>query len=508
MEHEAILKWAAGSAQALPTRVEFDEETLLDLVDAHNLSGRFLRSLANRTPPWVTHGLQDALREMHSKTTARIIENASAFREFSARLPPSARVVIIKGMSTYVLSRQAHTMRCGDLDVFSNDSAALSKALKKLGYRQTRGPFLYELGEYTRGAVEIDLHEYFPVYSYPSSLSSADLRPEHHPAAWQQSYQLQQHEISYDDLSVGAIRSAARETEGVTVPDPNMLALILCSHAFLNYTNVWSISHRDNAYVRLGEMADLFDLAAHPSFSRARFLQLVGRFGANDAVEWAACVAASLFGRNPLPVHVAVRLGDALPDARFPRCLWWSFWLDLRSGTDELLRRQWLDMRSLVTQLGGNTLRAVGGRTGRHSTVGAQGTMPLSRFITQAADETPIPFDLEVSRSERGLRLELEVLTRPKGDANRIRVDYGHTASEWIHSLGDTRPSVVGAPATVSFEERDDGYGLAWEFPWELLGESVSSEREISLLVGVAGHSQRDGLTASTLVPLSVRFDS
>jgi hypothetical protein len=165
-------------------------------------------------------------------------------------------------------------------------------------------------------------------------------------------------------------------------------------------------------------------------------------------------------------------------------------------------------MRSLVTQLGGNTLRAVGGRTGRHSTAGAQAAKPLSRFITQAADGTPIPFDLEVSRSERGLRLELEVLTRPEGEANRVRVDYGHLASEWVHSPGDTRTSVVGAPANVSFDERDAGYVLAWEFPWELLGESVSNGREVSLLVGVAEHSQRDGLTASTLVPLSVRFDS
>jgi hypothetical protein len=352
------------------------------------------------------------------------------------------------------------------------------------------------------------MHAYYPVYSYPSSLSSADLRAEHHPAAWSQSYQLQQHEISYDDLSIDAVRSEARETEGVTVPDPNMLALILCSHAFLNYTNMWSISHRENVYVRLGEIADLFDLAGHPAFSPARFLQLVGSFGANDAVEWAACVATSLFGKNPLPVAVPVRPGDELPDGRFPRCLWWNFWLDLRSKTDELLRRQWLDMDSLVTQLGANRLHAVEGHTGRHSTTGAQALKRLRRFITQAADGTPIPLDLEVSRSERGVRLELEVITEPKGDADRIRVDFGRAASEWIRADGNSRPSLVGAPATASFVERDAGYGLALEFAWEVLGGSVSTDREISLLVGVAQHSQRDGLIASTLIPLNVSFGS
>lgn len=507
MHHNAILKWAAGSVSPLPPRVEFDEDMLLALVDAHNLSGRFLRRLANQEPPWVTPRLRGSLQDLHSETRSRIIENARAIRELGHRLPPPARVVIIKGMSTYILVRQDHTMRCGDVDVFCNDSAALSQTLTELGYQQTRGPFLYELGEYTKGAVEIDMHAYFPVYSYPPSLSSADMRPDHHPAAWHQSYQLQQREITYDDLSIDAIRSKSSETEGVIVPDPNMLALILCSHAFLNYTNMWSISHREKACVRLGEIADLFDLAEHLAFSRARFYQLVNRFGANDAVEWAACIAASLFGKNPLPVPIPVRLGDELPDGRFPRCLWWNFWIDLRSGTDELLQRQWLDMGSLITQLGANTLLAVEGRTGTHSTVNAQSAKRLRRFITQAADKSPVPLNLEVSRSEHGVRLDLQVETE-QGDADRVRVDFGHVASEWIHSVGSSQPSLVGAPATVSFAERGMGYGLAWEFSREVLGESVLTEREFPLLVGVAKQSQQGGLIASTLVPLNVSFGS
>ncbi|HXQ74393.1 MAG TPA: nucleotidyltransferase family protein [Pyrinomonadaceae bacterium] len=508
MTHHAILKWAAGSAHPLPSRVEFDEDTLLDLVDAHNLSGRFLRRLESGTPSWVTPKLQRSLRDLHGEIRSRVIENANAIRELRSRLPSSAGVVIIKGMSTYALVKQDHTMRCGDVDLLTSDSHAVITALSDLGYRQTRAPFLYELGEYTKGAVEFDVHEYFPVYSYSPSLAVADLRPEHHPTVWQQCYQLQQHEIFYDALSSDAILSDDLETKGVPVPDPNILALILCSHAFLNYTNLWSISHREKAYVRLGEIADLFDLTTHPAFSGARFFQLVTRFGAHNAVEWAACVAASLFGKNPLPLDVPVRLDEELPAGRFPRCLWWNFWIDLRSSRpDEFLNRWWLDMTSVVRAIGPNTLPAVNGRTARHSTVSTQAALPLRRFITQTTDQFPVPLDLEVSRSERGIRLDLQ-FTKELSDAARVRVDFGNAASEWVQSFENSAPSLIGTRSTVSFAETSAGCELAWEFPWEVLKGLGPTDREVSLLAGIAKHSERRGLFASTLIPLKVCFDS
>jgi hypothetical protein len=271
---------------------------------------------------------------------------------------------------------------------------------------------------------------------------------------------------------------------------------------------MWSISHREKAYVRLGEIADLFDLSRHPAFNSARFSQLVSRFGAHDAVEWAACVAGSLFGKNPLPIDVPVRLSDELPEGRFPRCLWWNFWVDLRpSVPDEFLNRWWLDMASVVRDTGANTLLAVNGRTDRHSTVSTQARLPLRRFITQTTGGVPVPLDLEVSRSERGIRLSLQ-FTNETFEAARVRVDFGNSASEWVQSLENSSVSLVGTPATVSFTENGKECELTWEFPWEVLNGPVATDREVSLLVGIAKYSERRGLFASTLVPLNVRFDS
>jgi hypothetical protein len=154
----------------------------------------------------------------------------------------------------------------------------------------------------------------------------------------------------------------------------------------LNYTNVWSISHREKAYVRLGEIADLFDLANHPEFRGEKFLSLVEQFNAGHAVAWAASVARSLFGKNPLPMSSTAQLDGDLPGGRFPCCLWWNFWAGLRFGADDLLARRWLDMASLVKQLGENTL----GATGKYSTFDGEATKPLRRLITLATAEDPV----------------------------------------------------------------------------------------------------------------------
>jgi hypothetical protein len=203
-----------------------------------------------------------------------------------------------------------------------------------------------------------------------------------------------------------------------------------------------------------------------------------------------------------------VQLDDKLPDGRFPRCLWWNFWAGLRSETDQILRRQWLSMRWLLAQLGSNPVVAVQGGTGRHSTIGSEVAPRLQRLITLAADGSPVPLEVEVLRDQRGVRINLDVMSRQNGETIRVRADFGHVASEWIHTDGESRQSLAGAPATVSFIDRGAGYSLMMEFPWAVLGQSVRTIRELPMLVGVAQQSHSDELIASTLIPLNVIFES
>jgi hypothetical protein len=504
LDHFAILKWVAGSEKPLPSHLEFDENRLIELVDLHNLSGRFLRRIKDQVLPWITSRLTEALQELYFKTSLKVVEHTNAIGQINSQLrgnSPSS--IVVKGISTYALVNLEYTKRYGcDIDLLYSDPTLLVDVLEGLGYRQSKTPFQYEVGGYQKGDVEIDVHEYFPVFSYPDALMSANLNPLSHPGIWCQNYQMDEHRITYDDLKEHSCCGRTHETRNLCFPDPNMLTLIFCAHAFRHYTDLWSISHRGMPGVPLAELGDLFELVEHPAFNSTQFLILVNRFGGRDSVEWAACLCSSFFGRNPLPIPTLVHLDDELPAERFPRCLWWNFWADLSSPVDELLDCDILPMSAVIRQLGANEVAS----TERYSTTNTGTTGRLPRLIIQVPDETPIPLELEVSESERGVRVDLNVLSVPQGDIDRVRVDFGHIASEWIHSTSGHQQSLVGASAITFFIERGAGYGLTIEFAWGIVGFPARTTCELPMLIGVAKQSSRDGLVASMLIPLNVSF--
>ncbi len=430
--------------------------------------------------------------------------NATAFGELKRQLSDETRIILIKGISTYILSEQEETMRAGDIDLFSNNPDEVVQTLLKMGYIQTRAPFMHEIGEYTKGTTEFDIHEHFPVYGYTQALLASDLMPQHHAGIWQQSYHLQHSKITFEEFEQYAYCGRQPGTSHVLVPDPNLLAIIICAHAFMNYTNMWSISHREKACIRLGEIADLFSLATHPLFSKEQFLAYVNLYHARDAVEWAASVAVSVFGKNPLPIPVLIGLGDPLPAARFPRCLWWDFWANLSSETDDLLRTWWLSMDWVTEQIGANRFPARDGQTASYATVNAENTLPLTRYITQLSD--PIPLLLHVKKSDSGIVIHLQVHTTFQVDIERVRVDLGNIASEWIYAVNGNHQTLVGFPVISSFVHSHTGYELTLEFTWEMLGLSNANEHTVALLIGVARQTNPNGLIASTLIPVVTEF--
>lgn len=504
MNHIPILKWVAGATISLPDELEFETEALLDLVNAHNLSGRFLQRVNDNNIAWMTPELLEGLMQLHYEAKQQVIRNITAFGELGPQLSDETRIVLVKGISTYILSGREETMRAGDIDLFSNNLDEVVQVLLNMNYVQTRAPFMHEIGEYTKNTAEFDLHAYFPVYRYTHELLDADLTPQHHPGIWQQTYGLELSRITFEDLEQHAHRGKNTDVRHIVVTDPNLQAIIICAHAFMNFTNMWSISHREKAYVRLGEIADLFTLVENPSFTKERFLSYVNMFNAYDAVEWAASVAVSVFGLNPLPVLVGTLMGDRLPPGRFPRCLWWNFWANLSSEADDLLRTSWLSMDWMTAQLGANRLTARNGRTLGYATIIAEGTLPLTRCITQLSE--PIPLILEINRSEGSITIYLQVYTTSQVDVERVRVDFGNIASEWTHTVINELQTVVGFPAVYSFAYSTTGYELTLEFPWDILGVSENNDQSAALILGVARQTNQNGLVASTLIPLVIEF--
>lgn len=505
MHHNAVLRWAAGADLSLPKNLELNEEILIDLVGAHNLSGRLLKRLTDGEYLGFSPRFGKALKELHSETKRQVTQNMRITRLVREQLPSTAGMITIKGFCTYVLLGQETVMRSGDIDVISDNTDALVSTLKDMGYLQTRAPFMHEIGEYTKDDIEIDVQSYFPVYAFSSALRGDVLSPYGNPGIWRQDYTTTRREITHDLLSRHMYQGNTADTRGITIADANMLSIIICAHAFMNYINLWSISHRKKAYVRLGELADLTALVSHPTFDKNIFLSLVELLDARDAVEWAAATTSLLLGKNFLPIPSRVAIDGELPSARFPRCLWWHFWAALPSKRNELIQTQWLSMNSLIQAIGGGNLLLMDhGSTGRYATTVIGNSRQLLRFITQKAD--PIPVLLEVRVSADGVTVDLEVTSEATVGTDRVRVDFGYVASEWVHSVGSHVQSIVGDSADVSFRENSTGYTIQMSYSWQTLGHTAQQAKEIALLIGVGKQTDGDGLSASCLIPLVVRF--
>jgi len=119
-DHIPIIKWAAGAPVALPDDVDFNTNTLIDLVDAHNLSGQFLSRIRNNNPKWVTYDLVEGLNDLFFMTTTQVARNISAFTQLRQQLKfKKTNIIVIKGISTYVLSDESEIMHAGDIDLLS-----------------------------------------------------------------------------------------------------------------------------------------------------------------------------------------------------------------------------------------------------------------------------------------------------------------------------------------------------------------------------------------------------
>lgn len=64
----------------------------------------------------------------------------------------------------------------------------------------------------------------------------------------------------------------------------------------------------------------------------------------------------SIFGTNPLPVQVAISRGDMIPFSLFPRCLWWTFWANIPTKTENLLLPEWMLIDKLFNYIGVNKI--------------------------------------------------------------------------------------------------------------------------------------------------------
>ena len=482
--YNLILKWSAGASISLNPKLKYDERRLIQLIDLHGLSGRFVSRVKNENVNYFSRSFINKVEHKHQTIKQKIKLNIIAIRRLNRMLPSNIYTVVIKGISTYVVVHKKEIIRAGDVDILSNKLNYIIKSLKADGYTLTKNPFLHESGEYSKNGVEFDLHKYFPVCRYSKKLKSLSKKGilKHNDSS------LLYERISFKDIYKDSyLDKSYSETKNIRVVDISLLAVIICSHAFMNYVNMWSISHRKKTCIRLGELADLAMCCKHKDFNHKKFIGYVNKYQAYDSVEWAARVCKLLFGYNPLPLRL--RDGDQNGNILYPRCIWWNFWA-LFPLNNSLLQDNWMPIEELAKILGANTVSMNSKRgAGKLSTTNANYLLNGTKLI-----DPKINF-----KYERG-KLDIQIEFNKDKDTliERLRVDFGKNAIEYEFIGKSKKSSIVGDRTfIVKFKNLKNKY---------IANFSIKTNKKrllkgIPLIIGFAKHNYSREMYGSQLIP-------
>lgn len=490
MEYSDILKWAAGANIKIDPKIKYDSKILLELVGLHNLSGRFLYRIQQEKIGWATPKLLKDLKKLHDNIKRKVSRNIQAFSHLQKLLPNKIDIVMIKGASTYVLCNDESVMRFGDIDILSNNPSIVVKTLVRKGYKLTKAPFMHEIGEYSKEKIEFDIHEYFPVYSYSTQLRKAKLTKFSRAKSQKNDYAFKSKKITFKDLYRYTLQTGKTRRYAGNVTDPNLLAIIICAHAFMNYTNMWSISHRKKAYVRLGEIADLFSLSQHNDFEKSKFSEYVDRYDARDCVAWAANISTSLFGTNPLPIKIKNR---DISLSKFPRCLWWNFWTCFPEQLDDLLFPNWMSISKITKYIGASTVTPT-------TTIYSDN---LKRCFSKNNRLIPASFNFQLK--QKSLIVEIKIHKTTKSSIDRIRIDFGKYATEWeLDNIKKTAKTTGDNEISCSYKDGRDTHDVAFEINLRKL--DLDNKDHLPMLLGIAKHNSAGKMIISNLFPLKVKI--
>lgn len=427
-EDRFLLAVAAHRPDLLPASLS-DIDYLTERIREHRLDGRCRRHTSDFKDRGYPKALLDAVDALDAATDRDYLYNQEAVEGIVVRMGSDFGVVI-KGFTTHLLTGDRATLRCGDIDVVVADSAPVIDYLLKSGFRQTRAPFLHEVGEFSRDNIEFDIQWGFPVCRYPDDLNEDSEQPlracglmvtEHIDAEFMRDHS--------ETAALGSVR--------IRVPTVELAALITASHAFMNYTNIWSISHRRKAWLRLAEFADILDLRLRSTFSIVRFHQLIERFRAQDIIAWANATWDRLVG-EPLFPDVSLPLSCS---SVTPCCLWWNLWIRLEPPSQLLLRESWFPLHAVLRIL-------------ERSVLGGPSQCPEHTTILRLLWEDPEwrgIFRFLYLLVGNSLRLTLDFERAGRAPKFRIRIDVGVHAEEITADADDgkvltsTTSLVVGA---------------------------------------------------------------
>jgi hypothetical protein len=180
---------------------------------------------------------------------------------------------------------------------------------------------LHEFASLDKGPVHIEIHRYFPVWSYAQDFDRYGYFPEEHLGLWVQNNALASYgRLLYSDVRNYLSFGLTPDTQDLKILEPTMAVFILCAHEFRNYILASLGRYTLN---RLNVMADILALTRHPDFDIALFQSFVQKFSGEDSTSFVGYLLNAFFGVDPFSsLHkspIAVDSMEGCPP--FPRLL-------------------------------------------------------------------------------------------------------------------------------------------------------------------------------------------
>ena len=188
--------------------------------------------------------------------------------------------IYIKGVYLYLLLDDPLYLKNGDIDLIVNEEKTFTGFLISKGYIQTKEPFLNEIGEFSKNGVELDLQKYFPVYSLLLENNVQNIIV----------YKPKTQKIGYNDLLNNFIK-----VKNIHIPCLEMQLLIIISHSFLNYINMWSISYRERPCIQLCEFLVARKILLQTNFNYDTFQKILKKYSAEQVWNWFKKIMDTLF---------------------------------------------------------------------------------------------------------------------------------------------------------------------------------------------------------------------
>lgn len=509
MTQAPFLSWAIGA----PIRIEQNEPIagaeLLNLFREHRIAGRALHRIANEAPDWASEELIDGLKQQQQENETMVIQQAAALAELRKEyIPAHQPIILFKGVGAYAYGRNYRALRRTlDLDIVLLDPDPVVEKMKKDRLEEYRNVSPHELINVRVKGIEIDLHGFYPVWSIDRNTGSVALNAHDGITVREHSGELVVCELSADLLLENALPTDLFEVPDVFYPDPAAAALIICAHGFRDYVSKSSVTARNKPPLRFAEIAEVAEYVRMPTFNRQRFLGLMERTRARDAVEWMAhIVARHAQDRYMLDLltdgEAGLSSGGNTPYIGTPQAVWTGFWEILcRDIGDDVCRH--MSTSEVVERLG-PCLVPASDKFARIELDGAYHATGLARPSTihvRRSGHLPMTVDLQHRGGE--LTIQAKVACRDACTSRRVHLDMDGQSFEWQCRADKQfwKKSERFPTPAVEFLPQDGYYGLQLRMPAPVADRTHYGEC-LPLVLAAGEFGQGFEIQRGTLLPI------